>query len=303
MLMKFLFPIAACVALLFSGCGSVARRTVLPGSYLTPPKNIVSESPGYELVALRTAAGTKIVAQFGGALDPTGQSLPRDPTRPTVLFFYGNRMCLAASQQIFEDLRRMGVDVLIPEYPGYGMSGGVASEQECYAAADAALHYLSTRPDIDPHHIVVAGLSIGCGPAVDLAARNPVAGVVLVVPLTNIQEIGSDLTPWYLRWAVPLLAHYAAFDNLGKIPQVKAPILIVRATRDQVTSSKRSEELVAAAKTRIASVAVDADHDGSWRAGRNEIERWLRATFPPDSAALGERKPIQTPSQPAGGSS
>lgn len=278
--MKSITLIVVCGAVvLFSGCAAVARRAVLPGSYLAHPQNVVSENPQYELLALQTAAGTKIVAQFGVALDTSGQPLPRNSKRPTVLFFYGNRMCIAASRQIFEDLRRMGVNVLIPEYPGYGMSGGVASEQGCYAAGDAALHYLSNRPDVDPRHIVAIGLSIGCAPAIDVATRSTVAGVVLVVPLTSVRQIGRDVTPWYWHWAVPLLAHYVPFDNLAKISQVTAPILVVRAARDQVTSAKRTEELVAAAKTRIETISVDADHDGSWAAGRNEIERWLHAMF------------------------
>jgi fermentation-respiration switch protein FrsA (DUF1100 family) len=142
---------------------------------------------------------------------------------------------------------------------------------------------------------VVAGLSIGCGPAVDLASRNRVAGLIMVVPLSNVREVGVDIAPWYLRWAVPMLARHAAFDNRAKISRVDCPILMVRATRDQVTSPNRSEELVAAAKKRIQSVVVDADHDGSWRAGRSEIDRWLRALFESAPSLVEEKKPNRSP--------
>lgn len=184
-------------------------------------------------------------------------------------------MCLAASQGIFEDFRRMGVNVLIPEYPGYGMSAGTPSEQGCYDAATAAYTYLLQRADIDRSRIVVAGLSIGCGPAIDLCTRVRVAGLVLVVPLTNIREIGADIAPWYFRWAIPMVAHYVAFDNRAKISRVDAPILLVGATLDQVTSSRRTDELVAAAKSGVDRVTVEADHDGSWAAGKGDIEKWL----------------------------
>lgn len=282
--------VAFCLTLILSGCSSIAQRAVLPGSYLKAHQTIVAESPRYELLTLHTAAGTKIAAQFGAALDKSGQ--PMSGNVPTVVFFYGNRMCLAASQGIFEDLRRMGVNVLVPEYPGYGMSEGIASERECYGAADAALSYLLRRHDIDRRRVVIAGLSIGCGPAVDLASRSQVAGLIIVVPLSNIREIGLDLAPWYLRWAIPSLAQHVSFDNRAKISRVDCPILMVRAAHDQVTSPKRSEELAAAVKKGLKSVIVDADHDGSWRAGRGEVERWLHTLFPEASATV-KKEPNQ----------
>ena len=267
------------LASLFAGCASVAQRLALPGPFFKPPQSIVPPSPRYELVPLRTKDGTKIVAQFGAALDAKGAPLATPERRPTVLFFYGNRMCIAGSQDIFEDFRRMGVNVLIPDYPGYAMSGGSPSEQGCYAAADAAYGYLMSRADIDRRQIVAAGMSIGSGPAVDLASRERVAGLILIVPLLSTRAVGCDDLPWYLRWAVPLLAPYAAFDNLAKIPRVSCPILFVQANRDQVISARRSDELAAAVTAKMVRVVVDAEHDGAPKMGRKEIENWLQANL------------------------
>jgi uncharacterized protein len=284
--MKTLIPHAACaLALLLGGCASLARQAVLPGSYLKPPENRISENPRYQLLELQTADGNRFAAQFGAALDPTGQPLAETRSRPTVLFFYGNRMCLAASQGIFEDIRLMGANVLIPEYPGYGMSPGVASEHACYAAADASLRHLSGRSDVDPRRIIAAGFSIGSGPAVEVASREPVAGLILIVPITSVRQIGQDVAPWYLRWAVPSISRHVAFENIAKIPRVTAPTLLIRATRDQVTSSKRSDELAAATQAPLESIEVDTDHDGSWYAGKAHIQRWLRIHFPTDVPA------------------
>lgn len=269
--------VSVCAISVLSGCASLANRVVLPGSYLKPPSNVVAPSPSYELVTLRTAAGESIAAQFGRALRPDGQPFDQSANAPTVLFFYGNRMCLAASQGIFDDLRRMGANVLIPEYPGYGMSPGKPSEQACYRAADSAYAYVISRKDMDPKRVVIAGLSIGCGPAIDLAARVEPHGLVLVVPLPSIRETGSDDLPWYLRWAAPIVARYAAFDNVAKLPRVSAPVLLVEATRNQVTSATRSRELERAIRGRATVVKVESDHDGSWAAGRSDIASWLKA--------------------------
>jgi len=268
-----------CLTSLFAGCASIAQRAVLPGAYLQAPRNIVQPSSKYELVTLHTKDGTKVMAQFGTALDGNDEPLAIHERRPTVVFFYGNRMCIAGSQVIFGDFRRMGVNILIPDYPGYAMSEGTPSEQRCYAAADAAYDYLMHRDDIDHSQIVVAGLSIGSGPAVDLSSRERVAGLILIVPFTNTRALGYDDLPWYSRWVVPLLAPYAAFDNLAKIPRVSCPILFVQASRDQVTPARRSDELAAAVTAKLTRVVVDADHDGSWKMGRPEIEKWLHANL------------------------
>ena len=48
-----------------------------------------------------------------------------------MIFFYGNAMCLNYSDSQLEEFRRLGLNVLIPEYVGYGMSSGRPSEGAC----------------------------------------------------------------------------------------------------------------------------------------------------------------------------
>src|SRR4051794_22561719 len=51
--------------------------------------------PGQELLQLRTAKGDTVYALFGGAITPTRSPRPDAATRPTLIFFYGNGMCMA----------------------------------------------------------------------------------------------------------------------------------------------------------------------------------------------------------------
>jgi pimeloyl-ACP methyl ester carboxylesterase len=154
-----------------SGCASIARKVTLPGSYLPRTQAVVPASSDYELITLKLPDGTKIAAQFGAARLKTERRDADTPRPLTVIFFYGNRMSIAGSQGIFGDLRSMGVNVLIPDYPGYAMSEGVATERSIYATADAALDYLLRRADADPQRIVVAGMSLGAAVAVELAHK------------------------------------------------------------------------------------------------------------------------------------
>ena len=160
-----------------------------------------------------------MVALFGPALTPDGEPHPDAARRPTLLYFYGNGMCLSDTTEQFDRFRRLGANVLIPEYVGYGMSGGQPSEAGCQATADAAYDHLQRRGDVDPRPIVAVGWSLGGAVAIDLASRRPVAGLVAFSTFTSMVEMARTEFP------VPphslLLRH--RFDSLTKIGQRHLP--------------------------------------------------------------------------------
>ena len=84
---------------------------------------IVPPMPGTELTRIQRPEG-EIAVLFGS---PIGQHDPDQP-RPTVLFFYGNGMCMADAIGEFNALRRRGANVVLADYCGYGMSGGEPGE-------------------------------------------------------------------------------------------------------------------------------------------------------------------------------
>ena len=133
-----------CLAVLVDGCAAVGERRALPGTGHGTPEGQLPPSPRYELLRLQTRDGTVIAAEFCKALDAKGQPLPDQERCPTMIFFYARAMCLAqaSTQKLADYFRRMGVNVLIPEFPGYGMSEGSPTEKGCYAAADAAYDWV-----------------------------------------------------------------------------------------------------------------------------------------------------------------
>src|SRR4051794_33736801 len=64
----------------------------------------------------------RLAALFGPALGADGSLRPDAASRPTILFFYGNAMCLSRSVGIFQHLRQIGANVMVPEYAGFGLS-------------------------------------------------------------------------------------------------------------------------------------------------------------------------------------
>ncbi len=250
---------------------SFQTRIIFPGHETQgQPYAQVRPRPGTELVRLRTAQGDPIVALFGPALKSDGQPDPQAAHRPTFLYFYGNGMCLNHSLEQFEQFRRLGLNVLIPEYVGYGMSGGSPTERGCQGTADAAHDYLVKTRGVPAGSLIVGGWSLGGAVAVDLASRRPPAGLIMFSSFTSGVDMAHRIVP-FLPASI-LLRH--RFDNIGKIRKITCPILIGHGRRDQLVPFEMGKRLAAAARAKVTTLWVDdADHNDFYDVGGREVDR------------------------------
>jgi uncharacterized protein len=202
---------------------SLQTRIIFPGAD-TQGQALAEVRPrrGTELVHLKTSGGERIVALFGAALLPDGKPDPAAAARPTMIFFYGNAMCLNYADSQLEEFRRLGLNVLIPEYVGYGMSSGRPSERGCQATALAAYDFLVETRKIAPNQIIAAGWSLGGAVAIDLAYQRKVAGLIAFSSFTSAVEMGKRMLP-FLPVSI-LLRH--RFDSIHKIDKITCPTLI-----------------------------------------------------------------------------
>jgi uncharacterized protein len=230
----------------------------------------VTPAPGTELVDLSTASGERTVALFGPALNPDGSPRADAKERPTILFFYGNGDNLrGTTRYLFGEFRRLGANVCIPEYVGYGMSTGKAGERECYETADAVYDHLMTRTDIDPTTIVAVGWSLGAAVAVDLAARRPVAGLAMFSAFSSMSDMAHEVYP-FLPGISLVLSH--RFENLAKIEQVTCPVLLGHGTSDPTIPFAMSERLASSARNLVSFVAVEgAGHNDFFSTGGDAV--------------------------------
>jgi fermentation-respiration switch protein FrsA (DUF1100 family) len=179
-------------------------------------------------------------------------------------------MCLETCSYEFAQFRQLGCAVLIPEYPGYGMSSGWASESGCYDAADAAYRYLTETLHAHPARIVVAGWSLGAAVAIDLASRKQVAGLIVLGAFTNIPEQAHAMLPWVPKSVVRLFIR-ERFDNVSKICRVSCPIFIGHGTRDELVPFVMAERLAQAAGPRkpVTFLPIEGGtHNGIFEASR-----------------------------------
>jgi pimeloyl-ACP methyl ester carboxylesterase len=232
---------------------------IFPGAYVHSHEDaMVRASADHELIDLKTPRGNRITAVFGKPLNIDNTLMTDSPHHPTILFFYGNGDCIATSMGLFDRFRHLGANVLIPEYIGYPLSPGSPSEQGCYDTANAACAYLLTRHDVDPDQIVVIGRSIGSGPAIDLASREPVAGLVTVSAFTSMDDMAHKIMPIFPTSLV-LRAH---FQNIAKISAVRCPILMIHGTADDLVPFDMMARLAKNATAPVSFFPVErADHN------------------------------------------
>ena len=264
-------------------------RLIFPGSVTQgAPEAAVDPPTGSERVSLRAAGGERVAALFARALDAQGNPRPDAARCPTFLYFYGNGMCLRdAVDGDLERFRRLGVNVLIADYLGYGLSGGAPSERGCYETADAALAHLRAREDVDPSRIVAVGRSLGGAVAVDLAAREKLAGLVTLCTFTGMAEMAGARFPFLP--ARFLLRH--KFDSLAKIGRVTCPALLGHGRLDTLVPFTMSERLArkAGGPARTFVVEGAGHNDLVYAVGEAQVVAELRAFLDALPASAGGR--------------
>jgi len=192
--------------------------------FVPPPSSYGEGLEG--LVRLPTARGDTVAAVY----------LPVAGAQLTVLFAHGNGEDVGDSQDFLEAYRTLGVSVLAFDYPGYGLSTGTPSEPGAYAAADAAYEFLRDEASVDPRRIVVHGRSLGGGVMVDLAARGPVAGLIIE---------SSFVSAYRVRTGVPIIP-IDQFRSLKKMSAVEAPVLVIHGTADEIIAPWHGQRLAEA---------------------------------------------------------
>ena len=159
---------------------------------------------------------------------------------------------------------RLGVNVLLIDYRGYGHSQGQPSEKGTYRDAEGAFEYLQSRPDIDPSKILVFGRSLGCAVAVELATHCALYGLILESPFTSLADMAKRALP------LPGVTVFVRkkYDSLSKIGCVSIPLLVLHGDQDDTIPLEMGERLFEAANQPKTFYAINgAGHNDTYIVG------------------------------------
>jgi fermentation-respiration switch protein FrsA (DUF1100 family) len=161
--------------------------------------------------------------------------------RGAVLVCHGNAGSIENRLHLAQAFRAMNFDVLLFDYRRYGKSRGTLSEEGTYLDAEAALDHLASR-GFAPGRTVLFGESMGGAVAIELAARRPVAALVVEDTFTSLADVGASVYPWLpVRWISR--TKYASID---KLPALKVPFLVIHSPDDRLVPFGHGERLFAA---------------------------------------------------------
>ena len=195
--------------------------------YPIPP--VTANVPaGFERISYETSDGLELQAGYR----------PATGGQPTVLFFHGNGSDWKSTFYTTELIAARGFGVLAAEYRGYSGNPSAPSEQGLYRDGRAALAWLRAQGIADDE-IVLAGNSLGSGIATQLASEFAPKALIIISGFKSMTATASNHYPWA---PVDLLLR-DRFDNISKIAQVSAPILVLHGTEDRLIPVAHAQQL------------------------------------------------------------
>ena len=122
---------------------------------------------------------------------------------------------------------RLGVDIMLVDYRGYGLSEGTPDEAGLYLDG-LAMYDAAVARGVPPERIVLFGRSLGAAVAVEVALTRSAAAVILETPFRSVPAMARSIYPF-----VPSFLIRTRLDNERKISRLDAPKLILHGDRDR----------------------------------------------------------------------
>lgn len=201
----------------------------------------------YEELEFNTADGERL----------HGWYIPSDNARGTLLFFHGNAGNLSHRLDSLQIFHRLGLNVFIFDYRGYGRSSGRPSEAGTQQDALAAWEYLVEKRGESPRQIVLFGRSLGASIAAGLATGKQPAALILESTFTSVPELAAELY-WWLPAKHLARLQYRTRDYLS---QVHCPVLVAHSPEDEIIPFRHGQILYQAAPPSKAFLRLTGDHN------------------------------------------
>ena len=241
--------------------GALLRYThVVDRSFIYFPSREIEATPGdagldFEDVRFRSSDG---IALHGWFVPGAGEA--------TIVWFHGNGGNISHRVgNIRELVARLGANVFIFDYRGYGRSDGSPDEEGTYLDAEAAIAHVRSRDDVDPDKIIYFGRSLGCAVAAEMAIKHPPRALICESGFTSVKAMTKSVYPFLPGLQLLVTTKY---DTLSKIVRVDAPVMVLHGDRDEIVPFSMSRELFDAAKRpkRFYTIA-GAGHNDTYHVG------------------------------------
>ncbi|MCP5102628.1 MAG: alpha/beta hydrolase [bacterium] len=213
----------------------------------------------YREVTLKTADGVDIHGWLVGDREK-GE-------RDVVLFCHGNAGNISHRLDSLAVFDRLGLNVFIFDYRGYGRSRGKPSEEGTYRDVEAAWRFLTEEEKISPERVILFGRSLGGGVAAYLAAGagGKAKALILESTFTSIPDLAAKMYPIF---PVRLLSR-VDYNTLGRLAGIHMPVLVVHSPGDEIIPFSHGKALFEAANESRQFLKISGSHnEGVWQSQR-----------------------------------
>lgn len=170
----------------------------------------------------------------------------KEGKNPLVIFFGGNAQNSSNTLYNYYQSGTMknvfgNYNLMLIDYPGYGMSKGKPSDDSMFIASKYIFEYATKMSEVNIDNIVIMGYSIGTGVASYCSSENDASGLILVAPYDKALSLYNDAIDSF-HGSVASLAKYS-FDSSTYAENVTEPTLIFTSKKDEVINYKHSLDL------------------------------------------------------------
>ncbi len=164
-------------------------------------------------------------------------TVPDTVVKGVVLYFHGNKNNIYRYRNFAPNFTKHGYEVWMIDYPGFGKSTGIFTEDVVYEWS--LILYKMARSRFTPDEIILYGKSLGSGIAAQLASVRDCKQLILETPYSSM--IG--LAEHYI-WMYPV-KQMLKFKLPTKefLTKVTAPITIFHGTADPLIPYSNASEL------------------------------------------------------------
>ena len=241
---------------------------IFQSSFIYYPERTISTDPSniglsFKNVSFETTDRVKLFGWF----------IPCDGARGVILFCHGNAGNISHRLDSIQIFHRLGLDVLIFDYRGYGQSEGKPSEIGTYLDAEAAWQYLVKERQVMPDKIIVFGRSLGGAVVAHQARTHKPGALILESTFTSVPDLAANVYPFL---PVKLMSLFK-YDTAGYLKGVTCPILIVHSPDDEMMPYKHGQRLFEAANEPKEFLEISGSHNEGFIISGKHYEEGLDA--------------------------
>lgn len=205
-----------------------------------------------------------------------GWYLQKRESEQVLLFFHGNAGNISHRRDSIQVFHRLGLNVLIIDYRGYGLSEGKPSEQGLYRDATAAWRYLTEEKGFDPKNVIIFGRSLGGAVAAKLAAGVQARGLILESTMSSAGDFARAVFKILSR----LVVIRYDFNTAQHIQRVNYPVLVLHSPEDEIMPFHLGKKVYELANQPKQFVHMRGDHNNGFLRSQpeyqQELDSWLK---------------------------